>query len=412
MHYLFHALIIASYLVIASAAAVALPAYVPWLSPNLSPILGAVTFLFAGFAHFLYVQSERHRLVEAELVSIRRAYSHLAKRVETGHGEADRLSEALAASRPGDQRVSDIVAEVKVLQRLVEKFQAPPGASSFRAASSAGQAAASANGSPSAAAAAAAADGEAAHSLPEQKILEIVRNGIRLDRVEVFVQPVVRLPQRKLRGFECYTRIRDEHGQIIVPEQYIDLARREGLVPAIDNLLLFRTVQMIRRDQRKRFDTLFFCNVAGASINDTEFFSDFIDFVAQNDGLASKLVFEFRQHDLEQADDVLLQKLGHLAGLGFRFCLDGVRHINFDLSALARDQVKFIKIDAHRILEHAEMEGGEEDLQTLKRRLDRAGVDLIVEKIETEKQLVELLDFAIDYGEGFLFGEPRRAGEA
>ena len=114
MHYLFHALI----------AAVALPAYVPWLSPNLSPILGAVTFLFAGFAHFLYVQSERHRLVEAELVSIRRAYSHLAKRVETGHGEADRLSEALAASRPGDQRVSDIVAEVKVLQRLVEKFQA------------------------------------------------------------------------------------------------------------------------------------------------------------------------------------------------------------------------------------------------------------------------------------------------
>ena len=34
-----------------------------------------------------------------------------------------------------------------------------------------------------------------------------------------------------------------------------------------------------------------------------------------------------------------------------------------------------------------------------------------VEKIETEKQLVELLDFNIDYGEGFLFGEPRRSDE-
>ena len=79
----------------------------------------------------------------------------------------------------------------------------------------------------------------------------------------------------------------------------------------------------------------------------------------------------------------------------------------FDLAALARDQVKYIKIDAHRILEHVEIDGGVADIQKLKRALDRAGIDLIVEKIETEKQLVELLDFNIDYGEGFLLGEPR-----
>ena len=40
-----------------------------------------------------------------------------------------------------------------------------------------------------------------------------------------------------------------------------------------------------------------------------------------------------------------------------------------------------------------EISGGD-----IKKWLDRDGFDLIVEKIEDESQLVELLDFGIDYG--------------
>ena len=47
------------------------------------------------------------------------------------------------------------------------------------------------------------------------------------------------------------------------------------------------------------------------------------------------------------------------------------------------------------------------DAAEIKKWLDRDGLDLIVEKIEDEKQLVELLDFGIDFGQGYLFGEPR-----
>ena len=35
------------------------------------------------------------------------------------------------------------------------------------------------------------------------------------------------------------------------------------------------------------------------------------------------------------------------------------------------------------------------------------GVALVGEKIESERQVVDLLDFAIDFGQGYLFGEPR-----
>ena len=405
MYLLLHALIAVSYMVIASAAALMLPQYLPNLSPTMPPMIGGIVFVTGALVHFMYVQVERQRHLESELLAIRRAYDHLAKSVDTAHGEADRLREAIAAS-PGVERISEVVAEVKVLQGLVERFQPGNSKPTPRTMNKA-----RAENGTKAAGAAPEAPPQQNFTASEQEILATVRDGIRTDRVEVFVQPAVSLPQRKVRFLECYTRIRNAEGEIIVPEQYIDLAKREGLVPAIDNLLLFRTVQLIRRDQGQRYDTLFFCNVASDSISDKEFFSDFVDFVAENNKLAAKLIFEFRQRDLEQADEALLEKLRRLSALGFRFSLDGVRHINFDLAALSRDHVKFIKIDAHRILEHVEIDGGIQDIHNLKRALDRAGIDLIVEKIETEKQLVELLDFNIDYGEGFLFGEPRRSDE-
>jgi cyclic-di-GMP phosphodiesterase TipF (flagellum assembly factor) len=43
--------------------------------------------------------------------------------------------------------------------------------------------------------------------------------------------------------------------------------------------------------------------------------------------------------------------------------------------------------------------------------MDSAGIDLIVEKIETEQMLVELLEYSIDFGQGYLFGEPRLSKE-
>ena len=48
-------------------------------------------------------------------------------------------------------------------------------------------------------------------------------------------------------------------------------------------------------------------------------------------------------------------------------------------------------------------------LKRIKTELDSNGIDMIDEKIESEKQLIELLDLDIDYGQGYLFGKPEPA---
>ena len=49
---------------------------------------------------------------------------------------------------------------------------------------------------------------------------------------------------------------------------------------------------------------------------------------------------------------------------------------------------------------------GDMDVARLKSQLDKSNLTLIVEKLETEHDLRELLDFEIDFGEGYLFGRP------
>ena len=57
-------------------------------------------------------------------------------------------------------------------------------------------------------------------------------------------------------------------------------------------------------------------------------------------------------------------------------------------------------------MKEAKTQSGFNRINRLKKHLDAFGIDMIVEKIEGEDMLRELLDFNIDYGQGYLFGKP------
>jgi len=114
-------------------------------------------------------------------------------------------------------------------------------------------------------------------------------------------------------------------------------------------------------------------------------------------------------------------RLGQLAELGFAFSLDKIATLNLDLVDLRAKSVRFVKITAG-LLTTALRRAREEDdgqeafafteandihAEDFKELLTRYGIDLIAEKIETEAEVVEVLDMQVDYGQGHLFGEPR-----
>src|SRR6218665_215087 len=98
----------------------------------------------------------------------------------------------------------------------------------------------------------------------------------------------------------------------------------EGLMAAIDNLLLFRCVQIVRRLARQDRKVGIFCNISLASLADESFFPQLLEFLSANKDLAGSLIFELGQSAFDRRGAVEARHMARLADLGFRFSLDKV----------------------------------------------------------------------------------------
>jgi cyclic-di-GMP phosphodiesterase TipF (flagellum assembly factor) len=332
-----------------------------------------------------------HGEVMGELTRAREEVGNIYKAIESMTGKGGRGKEL-------EEDVGKVMAEVKMLQGLVEQLTSASDDSPPDEVTTLERIATEDESTDVV---------PAAPELDDATIVHLVRDGIAKDRVDLVLQPVVSLPQRKRKFYEAYTRIRDEAGETITPGQYIAIAQREGMVTALDNLMLFRCVQQLRNRQGRDGKYGFFCNISPHTLADTKFFNDFIVFMTENSSLAQDLIFEFSHATIANQDDEIRHQLSRLAALGFRFSLDQVSSLNLDYGALAEQHFKFIKIDAETMLRELPQPTADIDLQDFRKVLERQGIDLAVEKIETEDVLLYILDFHVDFGQGYLFGEPK-----
>jgi cyclic-di-GMP phosphodiesterase TipF (flagellum assembly factor) len=251
-------------------------------------------------------------------------------------------------------------------------------------------------------------------------LIETIREALTENRVDLYLQPVVSLPQRKTIFYESFSRLRDMTGRVLMPAEYLSVADAEGLVPSIDNLLLFRCVQIVRRLAKQDRRIGIFCNISMASLVDETFFPQFLELLTANRDLSGALIFEIGQAAFDARGSIEARNMGKLADLGFRFSLDKVADLDLDLQDLSRSDVKFLKLGAQMVIDElTEVDGrlvlralpdlAAEDFTALTRRY---GVDVIVEKVETERQVVDILELNVAYGQGHLFGEPRAIKDA
>jgi cyclic-di-GMP phosphodiesterase TipF (flagellum assembly factor) len=240
-----------------------------------------------------------------------------------------------------------------------------------------------------------------------QQVVGVIRSALESNRVDLYLQPIVTLPQRKVRYYEAVTRLRTEEGGLLLPADYIAPAENGGLMPLVDNLMLFRSVQVVRRLTAKNREIGLFCNIAGATLSDPEFFPQFFEFLSANRALSNALVFEFPLRTLRAMGPLEHEALSQIATLGYRFSIDHVADLQINPRALADQGVRFVKVPAALLLNRNPAAAGDIHLSDFSSLLARHGIELIAERIENETSVVDLLDYGVRFGQGFLFGPPR-----
>jgi cyclic-di-GMP phosphodiesterase TipF (flagellum assembly factor) len=246
----------------------------------------------------------------------------------------------------------------------------------------------------------------AAGSAEEEARLAAIRSAIDANRIDLYLQPIVTLPQRKVRYYEAMSRLRTETGEVMLAAEFVPLAHRAGLMPKIDNLVVFRCVQVVRRLLLKNRDIGLFCNLSESTLTDGMVFQQLLEFLDANRAIAPSVVLEFTQNALRSTGPIENESLSALADRGFRFSLDNLQDLRIEPRDLAARGFRYVKIPGNLLLNPKEAASDihPADLSDL---LGRFGIDLIAEKIESEAMVVDLLDYDVRFGQGFLFSPPR-----
>jgi cyclic-di-GMP phosphodiesterase, flagellum assembly factor TipF len=244
-------------------------------------------------------------------------------------------------------------------------------------------------------------------SIEHDAVVAMVRDAIQDNRLDLYLQPVVTLPHRKIRFYEALARLRTPEGEVLAARDFIPHAVRAGLMPRIDNLMMFRCIQVLRRLLATSPEVGMVCNVSASTLSCPEFFPQFSEFMDANRALAPSLVLELTQSAYRTLSAKENDSLDVLASRGFRFSMDNVSDLRLEPSDLGEHGFRFLKVPAELLLDRSRVTISDIHPADLSGLLGRSGVELIGEKIESEEVVIDLLDYDVKFGQGILFSPPR-----
>ena len=386
--------------------------------------LTALTFLILYNAVSMRLRDRTD--VGSQIADLSRGTADLARQVaEFGRRLAAVEGRVTSANSIGADRIQAVVGEINELGGLVKQLAASVATHEDQLSSGMLSAAAAPPnkvengrqhelpppgaeiGTMAATAAPAAIIAEPAASPSQAQVLAAIKSAIEENRLDLYLQPMVSLPQRKVRYYEAVTRMRDGRDQIITADDFVGIAEAAGLIGRIDHMVMLRCVQVLRRLMVRNKEVGIFCNVAAATLGHPATFAQCLDFLEANRALAPSFVLEFKQATFRNLGPTEIEHLAALAQRGFRFSIDHVTDLRIEPRELADRGVRFIKVPAALLLDQRQTSASDIHPSDLSDLLGRFGIDLIAERIEGERAVVDLLDYDVRFGQGFLFAPPR-----
>jgi cyclic-di-GMP phosphodiesterase TipF (flagellum assembly factor) len=382
--------------------------------------LAALTFLVLYNAVSMRLRDRSD--VGHQIADLSRGTADLARQVaEFGRRLAAVEGRIVSANSAGADRIQGVTNEIGELGGLVRQLAASVAnhddmIATLRASGvAATEAGKSSGGAPQAASAPDEKQIQAPSAQPpgaepsrsQAQVLAAIRSAVDENRIDIYLQPMVTLPQRKVRFYEAMTRLRDDKDQVLAAEDFIGVAESSGLIGRIDHMVMLRCVQVLRRLMVRNKEVGVFCNVAAATLANGATFSQCLDFLEANRALAPSFVLEFKQSTFRRLGQTETEHLASLAQRGYRFSIDHVTDLRFEPRDLADRGVRFIKVPAALLLDPKQTSSSDIHPSDLSDLLGRFGIDLIAERIEGERAVVDLLDYDVRFGQGFLFAPPR-----
>ncbi|WP_230532730.1 EAL domain-containing protein [Microvirga roseola] len=245
----------------------------------------------------------------------------------------------------------------------------------------------------------------------ELRRMRLVMQAFEADRIELHLQPIVALPQRKIRFYEALARLRLADGTLLGPSEFLMFLERLGRAPEFDRRILNRAMTVARHLISRGSEAIVGVNLSSHSIKAPDFLWSLTGLVDAAPEILGKIVLELPAGDFQRLDADRRAALAALSERGVPLSLDRAADLAFDARLLADGGIRFLKAPAELMIAAAEQEqrdpGAERSIRDVASALRREGIRLIAEHVEHEEMVPVLAELGVPLAQGFIFAAPR-----
>jgi diguanylate cyclase (GGDEF)-like protein/PAS domain S-box-containing protein len=237
-----------------------------------------------------------------------------------------------------------------------------------------------------------------------------LRHALERDEIEVLYQPIMRLSDRKVAGFEALMRWR--RGDLVLePDSFVGLAEETGIIRELGSYVLKEAAGRLGIWQRafRPQEPLFVAvNISSVQLLNWDLVEDVQRLMEREELLTGTLKLELTESLVVENPELAHKLLMRLKQMGVALACDDFGTGHSGLESVFRLPFDSVKID--RVF--LEDESGERNwiiVESMLRLARDLGLGVVAEGIETEEQMERLSGLGCEYGQGFLIGQPVNA---
>jgi diguanylate cyclase (GGDEF)-like protein/PAS domain S-box-containing protein len=235
-----------------------------------------------------------------------------------------------------------------------------------------------------------------------------LRRAIEREEITILYQPIVRLEDRVVAGFEALARWNHPKLGKMSPHEFINIAEESGLIAELGLFVLERTARQLstwQRTLRPREPLFASVNVSSRQLLRHDLMQDLRTVLARAPISRGSLKLEITESVVMENPEHAAQMLHRIRELGAGLALDDFGTGFSSLAYLQRFPFDTIKIDKS-FVQTTSKGTRPVILRSIIALAHDLGMDVVAEGAETDSDAVELSQLGCEYAQGFLFGEP------
>ena len=235
--------------------------------------------------------------------------------------------------------------------------------------------------------------------------MQRIQAALENDEFLLYFQEIKALDLRAQNDVNCefLIRMQSEDGEIIYPGNFISVAERYNMMPAIDRWVLRSALNNIPTMPGFGYYTI---NLSGQSLGDDYFLNYVIDSIEKSQVAPEKICFEITETAAISNLSRAIRFINELKRIGCKFALDDFGSGLSSFAYLKNLNVDYLKIDGDFIKDMLDDPINTSMVKTINHIGHIMGLRTIAEYVENDATLTRLRMLGVDYAQGYEIAKP------